>query len=323
MAARDLTDKFVSYRSRNPKKRNGSNDFSDGKSEGGLLDGAANTVNWSGARDQLPPLWVDMVDQVEEDIRQIQQKMKELSNSHTKRLMVTFDDTNEAERDRDIEVTTQAITGLFHHAEGILRKVGAGTPTPSEAKVRENIQRSLARKLQSLSITFRNSQKEYLQRVRAQKSGNEGFEFLQEENKQKGFGAKAQDTGFTQQQMSVLEDTETLVQERDEEINKIVKSIEELSTIFKELAVLVIDQGTVLDRIDFNMELVVDHVKEGIGQLEKAEGNQKSARPIKCIIALLVLIAVMLAILIAKHARHNGHTVVKVESSGSTGQPPK
>lgn len=35
-----------------------------------------------------------------------------------------------------------------------------------------------------------------------------------------------------------------------------VKSIEDLSTIFKELAVLVIDQGTILDRIDFNMEQV-------------------------------------------------------------------
>ncbi len=36
----------------------------------------------------------------------------------------------------------------------------------------------------------------------------------------------------------------------------LAKSIEELSVIFKELAVLVIDQGTVLDRIDYNMEQV-------------------------------------------------------------------
>lgn len=35
-----------------------------------------------------------------------------------------------------------------------------------------------------------------------------------------------------------------------------MKSIEDLSTIFKELAVLVIDQGTILDRIDYNMEQV-------------------------------------------------------------------
>eukprot|EP00640_Fibrocapsa_japonica_P005698 CAMPEP_0113941088 /NCGR_PEP_ID=MMETSP1339-20121228/7088_1 /TAXON_ID=94617 /ORGANISM="Fibrocapsa japonica" /LENGTH=95 /DNA_ID=CAMNT_0000945135 /DNA_START=1 /DNA_END=288 /DNA_ORIENTATION=+ /assembly_acc=CAM_ASM_000762 len=94
-----------------------------------------------------------------------------------------------------------------------------------------------------------------------------------------------------------------MVQDRDEEITKIVKSIQELSTIFKELAVLVIDQGTILDRIDFNMEQVVEHTKEGITQLEKAEAYQKSSHPIKCIAVLLVLIAIMLTILILKHRK--------------------
>jgi len=91
------------------------------------------------------------------------------------------------------------------------------------------------------------------------------------------------------------------VSERDLEIQRIAQSIEELSSIFKELAVLVIDQGTILDRIDFNMEQVVEHTKEGIKQLEKAEEHQKSARPIKCIACLLIMIAVMLTILILKH----------------------
>ncbi len=43
------------------------------------------------------------------------------------------------------------------------------------------------------------------------------------------------------------------------EIQKIVKSISELSAIFRELSVLVIDSGTILDRIDYNMEVAVDN----------------------------------------------------------------
>ena len=54
----------------------------------------------------------------------------------------------------------------------------------------------------------------------------------------------------------VVDDLGAVAQERDEEITRIARSIEELSQIFKELAVLVIDQGTILDRIDFNMEQV-------------------------------------------------------------------
>jgi syntaxin 16 len=65
-----------------------------------------------------------------------------------------------------------------------------------------------------------------------------------------------QEQGMTMEQLEAVDDMEVQVAKRDHEINSIVESIEELSQIFKELAVLVIDQGTVLDRIDYNMEQV-------------------------------------------------------------------
>lgn len=95
------------------------------------------------------------------------------------------------------------------------------------------------------------------------------------------------------------------VNRRDEEITKIAKSIEELAAIFKELAVLVIDQGTILDRIDYNMENAVEHAKEGVKQLHKAEEHQKANLAIKCIILLVVLIIIMIGILIWKHSNTN------------------
>jgi syntaxin 16 len=67
--------------------------------------------------------------------------------------------------------------------------------------------------------------------------------------------------GFTQQQLQVVDDLEAVAEERDAEITRIAQSIEELAQIFKELAVLVIDQGTILDRIDFNMEQVAKITK--------------------------------------------------------------
>lgn len=90
--------------------------------------------------------------------------------------------------------------------------------------------------------------------------------------------------------------------QRDAEIAHIAKSIEELAAIFKELAVLVIDQGTILDRIDYNMESAVDSAKEGVKQLEKAEEHQKNSMSVKCIIALVLLIIIMVGVLIWKHS---------------------
>lgn len=90
--------------------------------------------------------------------------------------------------------------------------------------------------------------------------------------------------------------------QRDQEITKIAKSIEELAAIFKELATLVIDQGTILDRIDYNMEQAVEHVKEGLVQLQKAEEHQKSSLSIWCIVGLCVLIAIMVGVLALKQS---------------------
>lgn len=87
------------------------------------------------------------------------------------------------------------------------------------------------------------------------------------------------------------------------------KSIEELASIFKELATLVIDQGTVLDRIDYNMELVVERTRAGVRELEKAEEYQKSSRPKKCIGALLILITIMVVVLIMKNK--NGKSITE------------
>nr|CAD1830992.1 unnamed protein product [Ananas comosus var. bracteatus] len=50
----------------------------------------------------------------------------------------------------------------------------------------------------------------------------------------------------------------------------------------KDLSVLVIDQGTIIDRIDFNIQNVAASVEEGYKQLQRAERTQKKGGMVTC-----------------------------------------
>ena len=58
-----------------------------------------------------------------------------------------------------------------------------------------------------------------------------------------------------------------------------------------------------MDRIDYNMEQVVEQAEKGIEELEKAGKTQKRSRSImKCIGLLLALIFAMTVLLVLKHS---------------------
>ncbi|KAJ3136580.1 hypothetical protein HK101_003985 [Irineochytrium annulatum] len=75
------------------------------------------------------------------------------------------------------------------------------------------------------------------------------------------------DAVFTDAQLAMVQNNDRQITEREKAINDIVKSINGLAEIFKELQTMVIDQGTVLDRIDYNIEMVATHVEGAHGEL--------------------------------------------------------
>jgi syntaxin 16 len=64
--------------------------------------------------------------------------------------------------------------------------------------------------------------------------------------------------------------------------------------------VLVIEQGSMLDRIDYNIDQTLQSLKTGEKDLKAAERAQKSQRALLCICLLVTTIIVLLAILVWK-----------------------
>ena len=57
---------------------------------------------------------------------------------------------------------------------------------------------------------------------------------------------------------------------RDRELTEIAKSISQLAELFRELSALVIDQGTLLDSVEYNIEQTAVHMEDAVRELNTA-----------------------------------------------------
>mgnify|MGYP000060686473 CR=1 FL=1 len=68
------------------------------------------------------------------------------------------------------------------------------------------------------------------------------------------------------------------------------------------LCIFYLLQGTILDRIDYNIEHASVQVEKGLKQLQKAEKYQKKSKKMYIIMILALLIVILIIILLAtKH----------------------
>lgn len=96
--------------------------------------------------------------------------------------------------------------------------------------------------------------------------------------------------------MEVIEEKYSM--ERNESILRIVESVHELNSIFKELNNLVIIQGSLLDRIDYNIDESLAHVKKGDETLTRVENRQKTSKCACRVMTLMVLGILVLGIVL-------------------------
>lgn len=175
-----------------------------------------------------------------------------------------------------------------------------------QQRLASNIVKSVSCKLQELSIQFRSNQSNYLKQIKSREERSKiYFDGPNTDDFDKFDSTDLIDETFvnnrqiTQQQLLYLEEENTVMAaQREQEVNNIVKSIVDLNDIFKDLAQMVEDQGTVLDRIDYNIEQTQTQVYEGFKQLQQADTYQRKNRKMCCIIILATSIVLLIILII-------------------------
>ncbi|QDZ23611.1 syntaxin [Chloropicon primus] len=107
-----------------------------------------------------------------------------------------------------------------------------------------------------------------------------------------------EDPGYrlVQEQMAVegeLEHNNAILTEREEDIKEIQFQIGEVTEIFQDLAVLVSEQGEVIDDVESNIVSTYDRTEEANKELKKAAKHQKAARMQLCTIFMILVVGLI------------------------------
>ena len=115
-----------------------------------------------------------------------------------------------------------------------------------------------------------------------------------------GGGARSAGNQFDAQrqaQISMESDVNlSQLKEREAALRKLENDIVDVNMIFKDLAVMVHDQGEMIDSIESNVEQVQIRVNEANTHLESAKKNQQTARKTKFI--LIVILAAVVGVIL-------------------------
>lgn len=106
------------------------------------------------------------------------------------------------------------------------------------------------------------------------------------------------DIGFTDQQTARAETNRIRINQRLQEISDIARQVEELGAMFNDIATMVHEQGSLLDRIDYNIDSADHSIAEGKKALEDVVKGEKGFSKRLCFLTLLILIFGIVVIIV-------------------------
>ena len=204
---------------------------------------------------------------------------------------------------REFRKCSKLIASLAQHTQRQQERPSKSGPssapalTNREMALAQNVQTAMATKVQDLSGVFRKKQSVYLQRLKGMEVRGRDLAAASGMLSKNGVMhrdsaiAVREDMELSRQQLKtsapqsdsllLLEEQELAnptdsqadanIHQRDREITQIAKSIAELAELFQDLSSLVIEQGTMVDRIDWNVENMSKDIHAAVEELNTAQ----------------------------------------------------
>jgi syntaxin 16 len=216
-----------------------------------------------------------------------------LQKEQQKRLIITFDEEENNKLNKSIGKIVHGITTQLQLYERTLKDLmKLNLENNIHNIIKSNLQQALVEKVKEYTRKFKLNQelytKKYKELVGEDDPTIEINTFMkEEENNQKD-------------NFLMVDNSHQMLKKRDTELNQLLNSVQDLAGIFKDMQSLVMEQGSILDRIDYNIDIASTNVVKGKNSLIKANEYHKNNCFRNIIIVLLVCIFIEAFMLIFK-----------------------
>jgi syntaxin 7 len=118
-----------------------------------------------------------------------------------------------------------------------------------------------------------------------------------------GWGDSAEGAANRELQVQIA-NNESVIADREQGINQLNRSVQEVAEIFQDLALLVNEQGTQIDNIQTNIETAAVRTSAGVRELGIAARHQRRTRSRMLLICACVLAVILTLVLVLKYGMH-------------------
>ena len=208
--------------------------------------------------------------------------------------MPNFDEKENKKLNKNIKELVNEIIKDIKDCEIIIKEIindNYNEKDLKDKKIKENIRLNILANLNQFTRKFKMNQELY---------ANKFSHFVVDDDIDNHSMRKSDlDLKGSEDFLSTQEHNEQL-RRRDNELNILLESVNELADLFKEMQNLVMEQGTILDRIDYNIDIASTNINQGKKNIIKAEKHMKNNCFRNVIIILLICIFIESVLIILK-----------------------
>ena len=161
------------------------------------------------------------------------------------------------------------------------------------SSIKINMQQTLVKKFTEFTRKYKINQEIYMKKYK-ELVGEEDPTYLINSSKQEN------NPDNTINNFLLTTDNNSALQQRDNQLNNLLNSVNDLAQIFKDMQTLVMEQGSILDRIDYNIDIAATNVTSGKKSIVKANEYHKNNCFRNVIVVLLVIIFIEALLIIFK-----------------------